>query len=562
MKRNKLYWVIVIFLLLASSFQMAGANNNKLPTGKALLNLSSEKLMQSGTDCMNTDANTSLLCFTVVCNRYDYSSMNEYEKKQCAEACMRLWEIYFYKFYDYPKCFDYLSRALDIANENDFKMPEIFLGFGCMYTTIADETNNRELRQRSLDYYKQALSTATIINDGLQADMAATNMLSIASILNGIQSIKQEWNKYVSLKPTSNQLLRNYNILLHKAFSCIEKKDYKQSLDIFERQLNMLKGSKYKRLIYFTLVEKSKIYSKKADFIGAISTLQQAEAIAIERDMKDCKLEAFSLLADNYRQSGNMAQADKYRERSIQLKDTLTNYRQLASVNETEFRQQLKAMDKQMANIRHHHQQLQTISVMIFIVAIVVIAFLFIVFHKNKQLRRSNRSLYEKNVAVLKAEEDERRMRKKYEEQLQQVMQTATNQEQTEENILKYKNSTLTDNDKQALLSRIIHIIENNEEIFSPDFSVERLAQLAESKYKYVSQVIHETYDCNFNTFINDYRIKEACKRISDVERFGKLTIEAISNSVGFKSRSSFVTSFKRVTGLTPSEYQRQAQKR
>lgn len=257
-----------------------------------------------------------------------------------------------------------------------------------------------------------------------------------------------------------------------------------------------------------------------------------------------------------------MAQADKYRERSIQLKDTLTNYRQLASVNETEFRQQLKAMDKQMADIRHHHQQLQTISVMIFIVAIVVIAFLFVVFHKNKQLRRSNRSLYEKNVAVLKAEEDERRMRKKYEEQLQQVMQTATNQEQTEENILKYKNSTLTDNDKQALLSRIIHIIENNEEIFSPDFSVERLAQLAESKYKYVSQVIHETYDCNFNTFINDYRIKEACKRISDVERFGKLTIEAISNSVGFKSRSSFVTSFKRVTGLTPSEYQRQAQKR
>ena len=72
-------------------------------------------------------------------------------------------------------------------------------------------------------------------------------------------------------------------------------------------------------------------------------------------------------------------------------------------------------------------------------------------------------------------------------------------------------------------------------------------------------QVIHEKWGENFNSFLNSYRIKEACRRLGDVDHYGQLTIEAIATGVGFRSRTSFVTSFKRITGLTPSEYQRLA---
>lgn len=50
-----------------------------------------------------------------------------------------------------------------------------------------------------------------------------------------------------------------------------------------------------------------------------------------------------------------------------------------------------------------------------------------------------------------------------------------------------------------------------------------------------------------------------ACRRLGDIDHYGQLTIEAIASGVGFRSRTSFVTSFKRITGLTPSEYQRLA---
>lgn len=111
------------------------------------------------------------------------------------------------------------------------------------------------------------------------------------------------------------------------------------------------------------------------------------------------------------------------------------------------------------------------------------------------------------------------------------------------------------------LLDRICNVMENDEEICQSGFSVERLASLTESKYKTVSQLIHERYGCNFNSFLNEYRIKVACKRMNDLAHYGNYTIEAISLSVGFRSRTSFVTSFKRITGLTPSEYQQQARR-
>ena len=49
---------------------------------------------------------------------------------------------------------------------------------------------------------------------------------------------------------------------------------------------------------------------------------------------------------------------------------------------------------------------------------------------------------------------------------------------------------------------------------------------------------------------------------MNDREATANLTIEAIGNGVGFKSRNSFISAFKKFTGLTPSEYQNIAKSR
>ena len=103
--------------------------------------------------------------------------------------------------------------------------------------------------------------------------------------------------------------------------------------------------------------------------------------------------------------------------------------------------------------------------------------------------------------------------------------------------------------------------MDNSMEFLNPEFSLEKLAGYVDSKYKTVSQVINEKYGGNFNTFVNKYRINEACRRIADREHYGNYTLDAISKSVGFRSRTTFLKAFKTFTGLSPSEFLRMASK-
>lgn len=93
--------------------------------------------------------------------------------------------------------------------------------------------------------------------------------------------------------------------------------------------------------------------------------------------------------------------------------------------------------------------------------------------------------------------------------------------------------------------------------ISDPDISLSKLAELIGSNFKYVSMVINSTYNKNFKTLLNEYRIRETCKRLVDTGNYGNITIQGIFQSVGYTNATSFNRSFKKVTGMTPTEYLR-----
>ena len=500
---------------------------------------------------------TALMCFTIVANRYE-SSLSQQQKVMCKDASMRLWSIYFYDFYDYPKCFDCLTRANEIATAAGIEDANIFLGFGCMYQTISEECNDFELGSKALEYYKRALSVGLKTHDDKHADMACTDVLAMAHVQGGLAPVAETWRNYLQL-PEDNEtwILRRYNKMLYQAFDCVENNRFDDAIKMYDRQLQLIDTTQYSRLVYFTHVEKAKVHAMQGDYRGAIEALKQSERIAVDLEMKDCKLEVYGMLSKYYQQLGDRNAREHYYNQYTMLKDTLTNYQQLASVSEMEFRNELKVMEQEMTDIKRHREVMSYVTMISLGFLMVLLVLLYLVYRKNGELRRSNQLLYQKNVDMLRAEEEERRMRRQLQDKEAPVVNSVESVEGDGD--VKYKGSHLSDNDKQQLLTRILEVMETSDEIFSPDFSLERLAMMCDSKYKYVSQVINEHYQQNFNNFLNSYRIKEACKRMGDVANYGNYTIEAISESVGFKSRSTFVTSFKRITGLTPSQYQRMA---
>lgn len=204
--------------------------------------------------------------------------------------------------------------------------------------------------------------------------------------------------------------------------------------------------------------------------------------------------------------------------------------------------------------IKHTDNQIRTIiTTATCIVLLVIIVAFALLLRKNRQLARANRNIYKANLNVIAAADRERQMRTRYEGEIAawREMMQATNK--------KYQNSTLGDDDKAALTDRILRVFENGKDIFESDFDMNRLAELVGSTYKNVSQTVNEQLGKNFNQVLNEYRIKEACRRLNDQATYGNYTIEAIGESVGYGSRSTFVTQFKTLTGLTPSEFQNQA---
>lgn len=120
----------------------------------------------------------------------------------------------------------------------------------------------------------------------------------------------------------------------------------------------------------------------------------------------------------------------------------------------------------------------------------------------------------------------------------------------------RYTASNMSEEMRLKLMRDINSIMDDTLEYCSENFTLDRLSELVGSNTSYVSQVINGYYGKNFNNFVNEYRIRVACARLAD-EDYGRQTIGAIGQSVGFRSNTTFSAVFRRLTGMTPSVYQK-----
>ena len=107
-----------------------------------------------------------------------------------------------------------------------------------------------------------------------------------------------------------------------------------------------------------------------------------------------------------------------------------------------------------------------------------------------------------------------------------------------------------------AMAQRLRLFMQNEKPWLNPDLSLEELAAAVGQKPKMLSTVINETLGQNFFDFINHYRVDEA-KRLLTNPVDKKITVSEVLYAVGFNSKSSFNTLFKKYTGLTPTEFRR-----
>jgi AraC-like DNA-binding protein len=92
----------------------------------------------------------------------------------------------------------------------------------------------------------------------------------------------------------------------------------------------------------------------------------------------------------------------------------------------------------------------------------------------------------------------------------------------------------------------------------NPSLSIRNLAEEFKMSSRDLSILINQNLDKHFFDFVNEYRIEEAKKILQNPNK-KEFTVLEILYEVGFNSKSSFNTAFKKHTGLTPTKFRQTA---
>jgi len=102
----------------------------------------------------------------------------------------------------------------------------------------------------------------------------------------------------------------------------------------------------------------------------------------------------------------------------------------------------------------------------------------------------------------------------------------------------------------------MIDDVESNKLYLKSDISLLEIGKQVGLNSQKASSIINQYARKNFNDFINGYRIKEAKLLLINKDN-NQFTIASIAYDVGFNSLSSFNTAFKKIEGVTPSQYRK-----
>ncbi len=115
----------------------------------------------------------------------------------------------------------------------------------------------------------------------------------------------------------------------------------------------------------------------------------------------------------------------------------------------------------------------------------------------------------------------------------------------------KYEKSALGSDQSERIARKLLYAMEKDHLYRDPNLTLSSLSAHIGVSLNYVSQTLNQHIRQSFFEFVNGWRVKEAIPLVEE----SASTVLAIAYEVGFNSRSSFYTAFKRETGMTPTSY-------
>lgn len=105
-----------------------------------------------------------------------------------------------------------------------------------------------------------------------------------------------------------------------------------------------------------------------------------------------------------------------------------------------------------------------------------------------------------------------------------------------------------------SLSAQLSSLMEKDKLFLDNDLNLPTVAEKLGISIHEASFLINETAKDNFYNFINRYRVEEA-KKLLTSPKMAELNILGIAFASGFNSKTTFNTTFKKIAGISPSQY-------
>lgn len=520
------------------------------------------------------DTEKAMVLYMVVCNRSD-DRMSDEEKELCSLAYFRTGYLH-YENGRYTKALEFYVNGLKICESTKDKKyaARFYKDIGIIYNVFRDY-------EKGLFYLKKGENILRESPDPETEYKLLTSMFFNCLSLGDKEGLGEYHDKLVRLAVPETDLTRFMNRYI-SALLDFESGDYRKAIAMFSslaghaRQTGI--GPQYECSAY-EWVYRSYWSLQEAD--STLRYMERCKSISDSCGLHHKFPQVLHDMAELYEQQGNLSESQRYKAEYFTEMDSIFNTREFDIVKNGQSVYEMDKIDAEIKDLQvKKNQRETTIKFLIWIVAIIFVGALAVsvllvwVYRQKSRLDESYRNLFSMNKRLAenheqasaqyrecldmlnRSEEEVRCLKKEISENRATDGKSPSNTGKDKE---RYNNSNLSEDMKGKILRDINEIMENSDEYCNDNFTLDRLAEMVGSNTRYVSQIINGTYGKNFNNFINEYRIRVACMRLADNAGFGNHTINAIGRSVGFKSNTTFTAVFKRLTGMTPSVYQKLA---
>lgn len=118
------------------------------------------------------------------------------------------------------------------------------------------------------------------------------------------------------------------------------------------------------------------------------------------------------------------------------------------------------------------------------------------------------------------------------------------------------RKQVLTEEQLSVLKGALADFMFTQKPYLDPTLSLPKLAEKMQLGTHELSYLINVGFNDNFYGFINHYRVEES-KRLLTSPLYPPLSMIGIAFEAGFNSKTAFNTAFKKIVGISPSEFQK-----